>query len=702
MSRRTSRHTAGDDAVQRVPNAVISPLFQHHCSILLARLPQSEDHPGVTAPAPNDRSIKVQSFLQRRGHRATCQFALLVAIAFGVSPSARAQYSLEGAIAVNALTNKIYVANGPGNYVTVIDGAANSVAIVPTGLDPDAIAVNELTNTIYVANLGYGNGGGPVPSSVTVIDGATNATTSIPVGTDATDVAVNMVTNKIYVTTSGVVTVIDGVTNAVTNVPAGTPQGGGPVAVAVNAATNRIYVVDQVPEYTNAVTVIDGDTNATTNVPVGIYAGYVAVNSATNKIYVANIASSSVSVIDGVTNATITVPTGTNPHGIAVNPVTNRIYTTNVTSGDVTVIDGATNATTTVPMQATPTAIAVNPLTNTIYVTTNQPGGGVTVIDGATNAITTVADGTGPFALAVNPVTNTTYVADGSAEGATAIPGPTPAQVGARSSARLINISTRAQVGTGGSILIPGFEIAGTGTETLLIRADGPSLTQFGVAGVLAQPILDLFDSTGRLISANTGWGTNSSPAQIASTSAQVGAFALAAGSSDSALIANLPPGAYTVQISGVSGTTGVALAEIYEVSSTGTRLANISTRAQVGTAGNIVIPGFVISGNGTDELLVRADGPSLAQYGVSGFLTQPSLSVFNSGGSVIASNTGWTSAGIDMIAGFDATVGAFSLTPGSADSAQIVSLPTGAYTIQVSGVENSTGVALAEIYLVP
>ena len=87
---------------------------------------------------------------------------------------------------------------------------------------------------------------------------------------------------------------------------------------------------------------------------------------------------------------------------------------------------------------------------------------------------------------------------------------------------------------------------------------------------------------------------------------------------------------------------TAAALAEVYEVSASGTRLANISTRAQVGTGGNIIIPGFVISGSGTDQLLVRADGPSLTQFGVSGVLAQPSLSVYNGAGTVIASNTGW------------------------------------------------------------
>jgi hypothetical protein len=272
----------------------------------------------------------------------------------------------------------------------------------------------------------------------------------------------------------------------------------------------------------------------------------------------------------------------------------------------------------------------------------------------------------------------------------------------ATSTSRLINISTRAQVGTGGNILIPGFVIGGSGTETLLIRGDGPSLATFGLTGVLAQPTLSVYDSSGTVIASNTGWGTNSNPALIASTAASVGAFSFTSGSADCALIVSLPAGAYTVQVAGVNNTTGVALAEVYEVSASGTRLVNISTRAQVGTGGNIIIPGFVISGTGTESLLTRADGPSLTTFGVSGILAQPTLTLY-SGSTVIASNTGWGSnSNPALIASTAAQVGAFAFALESPDSAEIVNLSAGAYTMQVSGVNNTTGVALAELYEVP
>jgi len=131
---------------------------------------------------------------------------------------------------------------------------------------------------------------------------------------------------------------------------------------------------------TNNVTVINGTTNATTTVAVGTNPVAVAVNPATNTIYVANYGSANVTVINGATNATTTVAVGTNPHGVAVNPVTNKIYVSNLSSNNVTVIDGTMNSTTTVAAGSNPLAIAVNPATNKIYAL-NDGSSNVTVID---------------------------------------------------------------------------------------------------------------------------------------------------------------------------------------------------------------------------------------------------------------------------------------------------------------------------------
>ena len=131
----------------------------------------------------------------------------------------------------------------------------------------------------------------------------------------------------------------------------------------------------------------------------------------------------------------------------------------------------------------------------------------------------------------------------------------------------LVNISTRGEVLTGDQIMIAGFVISGTEPQKVLIRAVGPALVPFGVAGALAAPVLALFDSDNVQINANTGWDTAANAAEVASTAAAIGAFEFAAGSADSALLVTLAPGSYTAKISGAGGTTGVALAEVYSVS---------------------------------------------------------------------------------------------------------------------------------------
>jgi hypothetical protein len=139
----------------------------------------------------------------------------------------------------------------------------------------------------------------------------------------------------------------------------------------------------------------------------------------------------------------------------------------------------------------------------------------------------------------------------------------TPAGTYVPSDPRLINISARVQVGTGGNILIAGFVIGGSTSRTVLIRASGPALIPFGVPGTLADPRLQLFSGS-NVIASNFGWGGD--PA-IESAASSVNAFSWAdSSSSDSAILVTLPPGAYTAQISGASGDTGVALVEVYDI----------------------------------------------------------------------------------------------------------------------------------------
>ena len=126
-----------------------------------------------------------------------------------------------------------------------------------------------------------------------------------------------------------------------------------------------------------------------------------------------------------------------------------------------------------------------------------------------------------------------------------------------------MNLSARALVG-GSSVLVGGFVIGGTTADTVLIRAVGPGLSDaFGLGGTVAQPVLTLFDSAQTTLNSSTGWGGDST---IAAAAATVGAFALNPAHQDSALLATLPPGGYTVQVTGLGGTAGLALLEIYEI----------------------------------------------------------------------------------------------------------------------------------------
>ena len=144
-------------------------------------------------------------------------------------------------------------------------------------------------------------------------------------------------------------------------------------------------------------------------------------------------------------------------------------------------------------------------------------------------------------------------------------------------SSRLINISAGAVTSSGANTLTAGFVVGGTGTEKVLIRADGPALIPYGVTGTLSQPVLTIYDASGNIIASSTGWSNTpvignspvlSSVTQATSSiMASVGAFSLGANSGDSALVVSVPPGNYTAQVTGVYGTTGYALIEIYEVS---------------------------------------------------------------------------------------------------------------------------------------
>jgi hypothetical protein len=237
----------------------------------------------------------------------------------------------------------------------------------------------------------------------------------------------------------------------------------------------------------------------------------------------------------------------------------------------------------------------------------------------------------------------------------------------------------------------------------------GPTLANFGVSGVIADPQIAAYSGPTTVIESNNNWGSAPNASAISSTAPMVGAFPLPSGSVDAAMLRDFRAGSYTVQVSGAAAGTGVALMEIYDASGTpgnpaaipSARLGNVSARSAVGTGSGILIAGFAVNEN-SRAVLIRGVGPALAAFGVSGTLANPQLRIFQ-GSQPIAENDNWSAvSNAAAITSAAASVGAFPLASGSADAALLLTLPPGSYTAQISGVNNATGVALVEVYEVP
>jgi hypothetical protein len=267
------------------------------------------------------------------------------------------------------------------------------------------------------------------------------------------------------------------------------------------------------------------------------------------------------------------------------------------------------------------------------------------------------------------------------------------------------NISTRAFVQTGDNVVIGGFIIQGAEAKRVIIRALGPELTQYGVPNALANPTLELHDGTGALIASNNNCVATIIGGVITSDQvAAIRASGYAPGDPrESAMIVNLPPGNYTAIVRGVANTTGMALAEVYDLSpAPNSLLGNISTRSFVQTGDNVMIGGVIVQGTQPRRVIVRAIGPELTQYGVPNPLADPTLELHDSTGNLIASNNNWQHTIIGGIITSDQVrdIQNTGYAPGDPrESAIVANLPPGNYTAIVRGVNNSTGVALVEVY---
>ena len=270
---------------------------------------------------------------------------------------------------------------------------------------------------------------------------------------------------------------------------------------------------------------------------------------------------------------------------------------------------------------------------------------------------------------------------------------------------QLSNISSRAFVQTGDNVMIGGFTVQGTALKRVIVRALGPELTQYGVPDALANPTLELHDSTGALIASNNNWVSTIIGGIITTDQVheiQASGYA-PTNVLESAIIADLPAGSYTAIVKGVNNLTGVALVEVYDLSpESDSILANISTRSFVQTGDNVMIGGFTVQGTASERVIVRALGPELTQYGVPDALANPTLELHDGTGALIASNNNWVTTIIGGIitAGQVHEIQASGYAPSDPfESAIIADLPAGNYTAIVRGVNNLTGVALVEVY---
>jgi len=252
------------------------------------------------------------------------------------------------------------------------------------------------------------------------------------------------------------------------------------------------------------------------------------------------------------------------------------------------------------------------------------------------------------------------------------------------SAGELANLSTRGLVGTGDDVLIGGIIVTGNPSKRVILRAIGPPLD----AGVLQDPILDLH-SAGNTLQTNDDWRYGPELEIEASNLAPAGDY-------DSAIIANLGSGNYTAIIHGYAHSTGIALVEAYDLDlGGGSHLAQMSTRGHVRTGNDILIGGFILS-NGATNVLLRAIGPELTASGVSNALQNPTLELRDANGALIEANDDWKS---DNQQAITATGAAPS---DDRESAIVRTLSVGSYTALVRGQNNTTGIALVEIYRLP
>lgn len=384
----------------------------------------------------------------------------------------------------------------------------------------------------------------------------------------------------------------------------------------------------------------------------------------------------------------------------AAGTITNKVVVS-LGQTDATPANNTSNLQTTVlkapsvtVLEFAPSSSDPNKVTYTATVTsstTGSPGGTVTFKQGSKILGTATVDNTGHATLTITPPAggtpvsavysgDTNYLASSSDLSPPVLPG------------QLVNISTRMRVLTGDSALIAGFIITGKESKRVIVRGIGPSLSAFGIQGALANPTIDLFDSNQALVATNDDWISNK--AEVEATTLQPG------NNSEAAVVKTLAPGAYTAVLRGKNNSSGIGVIEVYDLNAAANAiLANISSRGFVDTGDNVMIGGIIVggAGNGATRVVVRGIGPSLSAFGITGALQNPTLELKNANGTTLISNDDWQQQGQP------AEITRLGLAPKDLrESALLTSLPHGSFTAVLRGKNNTTGVAVVEVYNVP
>ncbi len=572
-----------------------------------------------------------------------------------------------------------------GSSGTLIDYGSYTVTLPTTDADgngvPDVLQYNR-TGTVS----GTGTGQSAVPNGPAFTDTlqltrATNSETGTYTFTTQNSAGVTNVATGTFslVTYQGTVTYTRGTTNSMTVSVTGVITGGNTLTGTTTYTTSG---TDQLSYAAFTLTSSSGDifsAQAGTMVRNGsTYVGALNLADGWDETYWPDYATYSFQITD---------PNDSNGNGIpdltdSLAPTTAPVITVQpqghtMSAGD-SVVFGVTASGGTLSYQWAVGGVPIAGATSSQLLISNvQASNAGTYTVAVTNAIGTTTSQTAT--LAVIPATN---------------PG------------RLINVSVRIVSGTGANVLFVGFVTGGTGTagsKQLLIRGVGPTLANYSVPGVMADPILNIIPAgTTVPLLTNDNW---SGDPTVTSVGAAVGAFPLpSATSKDAALVATLPAGVYSASVSGVNSTTGTVLAEIYDAnpsvfSPITPRLINLSARATM-TNDNPLIAGFVIGGSTAKTLLIRAVGPTLATtYGVTGAMSDPQIQLNLPQGTTLT-NDNW--GGSTLISTTAASLGAFSLDPASKDAVLLVTLDPGVYSAEALGVGGSSGVVLVEIYAVP